>query len=160
MEVTSFDGFAVALKISAWTGWRMLLAHSLSCFPTCFLHHYHHHLPFLLLLLLLLLLLQCHPECRVHCHSCPRPWRWVVRRRWTRSWACFRRSTSVRRTKAASGIPSNSFAMRRLFLVACMRLYKSLCRSVGRLVSLSVGRSVPLCFFCVFRLFTGREAHF
>ena len=53
------------------------------------------------------------------------------------------------------------------FLVACTRLYKSLCRSVGwsvcRLVGLSVGRSVglsvPLCFFCIFRLFTGREAH-
>ena len=53
------------------------------------------------------------------------------------------------------------------FLVACTRLYKSLCRSVGwsvgrsvgRLVGWLVGRSVPLCFFCVFRLFTGREAH-
>ena len=45
------------------------------------------------------------------------------------------------------------------FLVACTQLYKSLCRSVGRSVGRSVCRSVPLCFFCVFRLFNGREAH-
>ena len=40
------------------------------------------------------------------------------------------------------------------FLVACTRLYKSLCRSVGLSVGRSVGRSVclsPLCFFGVLR---------
>ena len=42
-----------------------------------------------------------------------------------------------------------------LFLVACTRLYKSLCRSVGRSVGPSVGRSVTLYFFCVFEQFEG-----
>ena len=35
------------------------------------------------------------------------------------------------------------------FLVACTRLYKSLCRSVGRSVSRSVRRSVPRLLFLV-----------
>ena len=35
------------------------------------------------------------------------------------------------------------------FLVACTRLYKSLCRSVGRLVGRSVGWSVSFYFFCI-----------
>ena len=34
-----------------------------------------------------------------------------------------------------------------MFLVACTRLYKSLCRSVGQLVCLSVGLSVGLSRF-------------
>ena len=40
-----------------------------------------------------------------------------------------------------------------LILVACTRLYKSLCRSVRR----SVHRSVTLNFFCVFKQFEGSK---
>ena len=41
------------------------------------------------------------------------------------------------------------------FLVACTRLYKSLCRSVRRSVGPSVRPSVKLYFFCCFELFKG-----
>ena len=45
--------------------------------------------------------------------------------------------------------------VREIFLVACTRLYKSLCRSVGRSVGLSVW---PTLLFCVFQAIKGREA--
>ena len=53
----------------------------------------------------------------------------------------------------ACGTVNNQMAILTLFFQSRAR------DSTSHFVGLSVGRSVPLCFFWVFRLFTGREAH-